>query len=111
MGQVCCPFDELQLQLPDTVEIGAAFSVSLETYGDSCIRKGHVEVTEEAGAVVLTPYDYRDLEVPACDDILLTFRHEATLSLDTAGENTIVVRGGAGAGLIQTYPRTVWVRG
>jgi hypothetical protein len=110
VGWVCCPHEALQLSLPDTVEPGVPFTVTLETYGNGCYRKGTTEVTQEGDSALIVPLDYRSLTADACDDILLTFEHEALLSFDASGENTVIVRGRGESGTVQDYSRNVWVR-
>lgn len=85
----------IEIDAPDTVAVGAAFTVATTTYGNGCVRKGRTEVERSARTARLTPYDVRphpDRDL-ACPEILLMHRHEARLVSVDPGTFVVEVRG------------------
>lgn len=102
--------DAPRIAVPDTVAVGQPFSVTVESYGNSCVRLGRTEVAVLPGGAVVTPLDFVSTG-GICRDVLLTFRHEASLSLDSIGMNRVFVRGReVPEGPILTFTHEVWVR-
>lgn len=102
--------DSPRITVPDTVTAGQAFTVAVESYGNSCVRLGRTEVAVLPGGAVVTPLDFVTT-AGVCQDVLLTFRHEASLSLNSAGLNRVWVRGReVPEGPIRDFMHEVWVR-
>lgn len=102
--------DAPRIAVPDTVTVGQPFTVAVESYGNSCVRLGRTEVAVVPGGAVVTPLDFVATGGP-CQDILLTFRHQASVSLNSVGASRVVVRGReVPEGPILDFPHEVWVR-
>ena len=102
--------DAPRITVPDTVTAGEPFAVTVESFGNSCVRLGETEVGIVSGGAVVTPLDFVT-RGGICEDILLTFEHEASVTLVEAGSSTVVVRGRAvPGGPIMNFPYTVWVK-
>jgi hypothetical protein len=101
-----------QMEVPDLVEQGQPFTVTVATYGNGCIEKGETKV--EALRAVVRPYDYDTTPLGHdCDDMLRTYEHTATLSFEEAGTAEVVFYGlkeGAGGVTQTSVTRTVVVR-
>lgn len=81
------------LEVPDTVDAGAAFVAVTTTIGPSgCWRADGQQVSVEGDTVVLKPYDaHSGAEV--CTEALVFLAHESTLVLYEPGEWTVRVEG------------------
>lgn len=108
--------DDPHIVVPDTVQAGADFTVSVRTYGGGCERQGSTELEVDGLGATVTPYDItlRGVNV-ACTAVLKSFTHKATLRFVESGTARVTVRGreggraGHGDGLV-TFERTVVVR-
>lgn len=80
------------VQAPDAVEAGAAFEVTVRTYGGGCVTQGPTEVEHDARAVVVRPYDVHS-GASVCTDELRMFDHRATVSVEEPGVAEIRVHG------------------
>lgn len=102
------------VEIPEAVDRGVEFQVTVHTFGGGCVDQGHTEVSVAAGSVEVRPYDVFVTHMPesyACTDILNRFPHRATLRLDQPGTATIRVRGRAQPGDTPlVIERTVLVR-
>ena len=102
--------DAPRITVPDTVTAGQSFTVTVDSYGNACVRLGPTEVDVIPGGAVVTPLDFVATG-GICADILLTFEHEASLSLTDFGAHTVVVRGREMPnGPVVNFPHEVWVR-
>jgi hypothetical protein len=91
--------DDPRIVVPDTVEAGADFVVEVTTYGDSCFRKGEIEMASMGDRVTITPYDYIDLGAAGCQRILLSFIHEIEIQFSDVGTASVVIIGQAGGAM------------
>jgi hypothetical protein len=102
------------VEIPEAVDRGMEFQVTVQTFGGGCVVQGHTEVSLAAGSVEVRPYDIFVTRMPAdyvCTDILNRFPHRATLRLDQPGTATIRVHGRAQPGDTPlVIERTVLVR-
>ena len=82
--------------IPDSVGIGAAFTVTVTTVGSrSCTRTGKTEVKIQDNIATIAPYDYENVSADICTTDLHNFTHEATVRFLQVGEALIVIRGRA----------------
>ena len=72
------------IDLPDTVQVGVPFVVSIQTYGGGCLSEGPTKIRVRGLLIDVTPYDIHN-GAEACEDILNMFPHETTLALPTPG--------------------------
>jgi hypothetical protein len=84
-----------QIFIPDTINAGEPFPVTVLTYGGGCYRKGEMEVSQRSTPygeeISLTPYDYAAKE-RVCSRVLQVFAHTA-LAIAPAGHIIVSVRG------------------
>lgn len=86
------------IQVPDTVDAGEPFTMTVTTYDhalpDACIVEGdRTDVTSEGMQAVVTPYDR---SVPVGDGCPLELWHNAhttELRFDSPGRATVLIRG------------------
>ena len=83
------------VSVPDTVSAGTSFDVTFRTIGSGCVRGGGtIVVAQSANSAVVEPQDFvPDPPPDACNDILNTFPHRATLRFDQPGSASVRVRG------------------
>lgn len=74
----------VEIEIPDTVQVGEPFELSVFTYGGGCLREGPTKIKVGGLRVDVTPYDIHS-GAEACADVLNTFLHKATLTLTTPG--------------------------
>jgi hypothetical protein len=83
------------IQAPDTVQLGAAFTATVNTIGSSsCTRPDGVTLTLEPAEARVIPYD----RIPADNDVACTLDlaprpHPVELHFTAVGAATIVVEG------------------
>ena len=103
-----------QVEVPDLVEQGQPFTVTVMTYGGGCIEKGETKVEVEALRAEVRPYDYDTSPLNGiCNDELRVHKHTATLSFGEAGTAEVVFYGlkeDAGGVTQTSVKRTVVVR-
>lgn len=101
--------------VPDTVEAGESFTVTIGTYGmDSCWEKAATEVEQAAAPqrATIRPFDV-DAEQPylGCRPAVQEFTHTATLSFAQPGAAQVQVHGREmGTNAERTFVRDVIVR-
>ena len=76
--------DPVVITVPDSVQAGVSFEVSVLTYGGGCHSKGGTTIQIVGLSVDVTPYDIHS-GLRICDSILKTFDHRATLTLRESG--------------------------
>lgn len=74
----------LVVTVPDTVQAGTPFEVSVRTYGGGCIRPNGTNVHVAGRLVKIVPYDVHSGH-DVCPDVLATFDHEAMATVRQAG--------------------------
>ena len=81
--------------VPDSVQAGEAFTVTVQTYGGGCTEADDIEVSIAEGVAVLTPYDltYIPGENEGCDDILKRLSHATQLTFEQPGSASLQIRG------------------
>lgn len=79
------------IEVPESVEAGAPFTVRVTTWGYPCNRLGPTDVATHAEGILITPFDYGF--TGPCFDIYATFEHEVEVTFARRGRNRIVVRG------------------
>lgn len=103
----------ISVTVPETVEVGETFSVTVVTYGNGCIDAGETDVRLEPQRAEIRPYDYNVTPGRPCDDTLNRYEHAATVIFTKEGEAEVVVYGQrlAETGATNTQvSRTVTVR-
>jgi hypothetical protein len=94
-GVILYGSDEPVAVIPDSVGLGDAFLISVETaWPNGCARKGDTEVESAPGRIVVTPYDIV-VRGEGCTGLVQTFTHTAFVRLTQTGEARVVVRGRA----------------
>ena len=76
--------DPVVIEVPDTVQAGVSFEVSVRTYGGGCHSEGGTTVQVSSLSADITPFDLHS-GARVCTDILNMFTHEAALSLEEPG--------------------------
>ncbi|MEZ5346565.1 MAG: hypothetical protein R2681_13525 [Pyrinomonadaceae bacterium] len=81
--------------LPESVEAGKDFEISVTTSGSGCVSAGETEVVSSQSAADIFVYDHTTATRPnvVCTMIFKTFRHTAILRFDERGEAMIRVWG------------------
>lgn len=83
-----------EIAVPDTVQAGRDFTVSVDTFGPNlCWRKGSTEVELHSLHAIVTPFDIDMSEGNACLDAGIGFTHTATVRFKRAGAATVVILG------------------
>lgn len=104
---------EPTVSVPDTVDAGVPFQVSVESYGDGCASRGPTEVSLSGNLAQVEPFDVflRGDDV-VCPAILRTFVHEASLVFSESGTTAEVRFLGRTMpdDTMITVTREVWVR-
>ena len=82
------------VSVPEAATVGAAFQVSVRTYGGGCTRQGDTQVRVEGALVEVEAFDYESSgQNLACPDILRQFTHTAGIRLFTPGTTTVRIIG------------------
>lgn len=104
--------DPIVVAVPDTVQRGAPFEVSVATYGGGCMWIGPTKTMIWGNTIVVAPYDSTLVGKDAvCTLELKTFPHTVTLAWPSSGEVTVAIHGLVRpTGVERTYLRTVVVR-
>ena len=84
--------DDPRVVVPDTVDLGEPFTVTVTTYGGGCVSKGCTAVSAEGLLATVMPYDVM-AQQGVCTAILISFEHEAILQFDQTGVARVVIRG------------------
>ncbi len=84
IGVIAFHGDPVVITVPDTVQAGVSFEVSVLTYGGGCHSKGGTTIQIVGLSVDVTPYDIHS-GAEVCTDILNMFDHRATLTLRESG--------------------------
>lgn len=86
--------DPVRIDLPETVAVASAFTVSIQSYGGGCTSQGDTDVQVEGLLATIRPFDLEpsDPEV-ICPAILRVFEHVATIQFDQPGTATVRVLG------------------
>lgn len=92
LGVIAFYDEPVTVQAPDTVEAGAAFEVTVRTYGDGCVTRGETIVEQDGLIVIVRPYDVHS-GASVCTQELRMFDHRASVSVDEPGTAEIRVRG------------------
>ena len=72
------------ITVPDSVQAGVSFEVSVLTYGGGCLSKDGTEVQVSGLSADVTPYDIHS-GAEACTDNLGLFDHRAMVTLRESG--------------------------
>jgi len=72
--------------------VGSTVHVAVSSYGNGCVSKGSTEVHISGRTADVRPYDVRR-RARACESILRTFHHEATIPFAGSGPVTVRVHG------------------
>jgi hypothetical protein len=98
--------DDLAIEIPEAVQAGEAFTVTVRTLGpDGCWRRHRTDVVVSGLTATVTPID-ADVRRrgTGCTDAIVDIIHEATLRFEEAGTAGVEIRGRDG-----TVVRTVAV--
>ncbi|MEJ2678090.1 MAG: hypothetical protein P8174_03325 [Gemmatimonadota bacterium] len=82
----------IAVTVPDTVQAGVPFVVSVTTYGDGCDRQDGTDVQATKLLASVTPYDLH-ANSAVCTDVLKLFQHQANVVFPEPGSAAIVVYG------------------
>ena len=81
---------------PTNVAAGSAFTVSIDTWGNSCMSADSTVIALTSDGVSITPYDKRLIPNRmgfACAQTLMAISHTASITLTLSGVETIHVLG------------------
>ncbi len=92
IGVIAFHGDPVVITVPDTVQAGVSFEVSVLTYGDGCLSKGGATIQIVGLSVDVTPYDIHS-GAEVCELMLNHFDHRATLTLRESGVAQISFHG------------------
>lgn len=96
IGTVWFYQQDVVIVVPDTVQAGVAFPVTVHTYGGGCERIGETEAYVDGSSAVVFPFDYTyQGSEYGCTDVLKVFRHETTVSFTQPGSARVEVHGRA----------------
>jgi hypothetical protein len=114
-GTIAYYGEPAQVEVPGSVRQGQPFTMSVTTYGNSCVEKGETKVEVEALRAEVRPYDYdtSSFNGGGCDMELRAHKHMVTLSFEETGTAEVVLYGlkeGAGGVTQTSVTRTVEVR-
>lgn len=102
--------DPVTVSVPDQVNVGTPFEVSIRTYGGGCVREGSTDVIVRGSTVDIRPYDIHTGQ-DVCTDILHVFEHAASLTLTAPGPAVIRFHGVEEPGRARiVVERTITVR-
>jgi hypothetical protein len=98
LGYIGFP-DRLQIAVPDTVQRGQAFTVSVRTSGsDGCWQKDRTNVTVSGLAATIRPVDVRRTSRRSmCNLGVPELSHTAQLAFATAGVAEVTIHGRDGS--------------
>lgn len=87
--------DNLQITLPDTVQAGQSFTVTVRTLGsDGCWERDRTDVDVSGLTATIVPYDTRQVGRGAtCTLGIVEIMHDATLTFGQPGVGRIDIRG------------------
>jgi hypothetical protein len=96
------------IQAPDTVQLGATFSATVNSFGNSCTRPDSVELTLEPARARVIPFD----RIPADEDVICVdnlgaLPHPVELRFTAPGTATIVAEGMVYGTSFERVPGTV----
>jgi hypothetical protein len=96
LGVIRLGHQTVVVEIPNAVTRNTDLSVTVSTFGNSCVDKGDTEVTTSGSSAEIRPFDIFVTHAPrnySCADILRTHVHGATLRFSQAGLATVRVRG------------------
>lgn len=92
LGVIAFHGDPVVVEVPDTVEAGVPFEVSVRTYGGGCISKNGTDLRVDGLTADVRPYDNHSGH-QICTDELRVFVHRATLAFGAAGRAEVRFHG------------------
>ena len=97
------------IHVPERVEAGVPFGVSLRTYAGGCVSHERIDIRIERDTVHIRPL-HRDSGHEFCTDDLVVHDHAVTLRLTNPGRIEVVFHGASSpAGSPVAFSRTVEV--
>lgn len=81
-----------EMAVPEVVQAGADFTVTLETFGGGCVGKSHTRVDAVGTSAIVTPVDEHS-GAENCTADLRILDHSTLLRFDGRGSATVIVRG------------------
>lgn len=97
------------IEVEDTVQRGRSFSVTVRLRGGDCLEKGGITVDQNGSTAVVTPYQYK-VEEDVCIARGLIYEQVASITFNTSGPATVIVRGRNRTEEIITLERSVVVQ-
>ena len=94
IGEIGYP-NNVEITIPDSVQSGQAFIVSVRTFGsDGCWRDDGTDVEVRGLIATVTPYDIHRVEAgTACTQAIIEIKHSAQLTFVGSGAAQVSVRG------------------
>ncbi len=105
--------DDPHITVPDTVQAGQSFAVTVRTYGlSSCWRRDGTRARVDDLEASVTPFDVERTEaVLACLGVIQDFSHTAMVSFERPGSALVIVSGRElPGGHVVDYTRAVVVQ-
>jgi hypothetical protein len=81
------------LVVPDTVRVGVPFTITVSTFGSSCLRPDGVVARASGTVANVTPYDVTPPSATGCPADVRAFPRTVTLAFDTPGAATVQLHG------------------
>jgi hypothetical protein len=81
------------IEAPSTVPANQVFSITVSTYGNSCVAAAGAEVSVDGLLATITPYDVINSGSGACLDYLKAYPRTVQLRFAQTGTATIRVNG------------------
>jgi len=81
------------LVVPDTVRAGIPFTITVSTFGSSCLRPDGANAQVSGQTASVTPYDVTPPPGLTCPADLRAFPRVVTLAFDTPGAATVRLHG------------------
>ena len=98
------------LVVPDTVRAGTPFTITVSTFGSSCLRADGASTRVSGQMASVTPYDVMPASDAACPGDILAFPRTVTLAFDTPGAAVVRLHGrGYGTPITMTIEETAAV--
>jgi hypothetical protein len=79
------------IEAPSTVRAGQSFSITVSTFGNSCVSAAGADVVVQGLVATITPYDV--ISGGTCLDYLKAYPRTLELRFGQAGRATILVNG------------------
>jgi hypothetical protein len=81
-----------EISVPDVVQAGTDFTVTLETFGGGCVGRSHTRVDAIGSNAIVTPVDEHS-GADDCTADLVILDHSTSLRFEDRGAASVIIRG------------------